>query len=252
MAVDLRNNTLMNIRSFLPVFFIFISYVCVVGQESANGHAEVYNGFDNLVGIENTAIFHGAEYIEEHRMVNEKHKFFQTRNFREAQITYDGKIFYDVPAKYSIWDDELLVNLEGETRTSTFKLFKNRLGRFTLGSYEFVSFYSPESPLSGIYELLWKEGSLQVLKKHRINEKEVSKNRYIHYEFEPASPKYYFVIGENIKEVTRKNILEVFPENKSLVREKYRTYRRQSKHRRDQSLINMFEILFQASKGSAL
>ncbi|GHA35252.1 hypothetical protein GCM10007103_16000 [Salinimicrobium marinum] len=242
----------MSIRIFLFFLLVTITSSWVRSQETSHDYVEVYKDFDSIFGLENTSLFHGVEYIEEHRMVNEKQKFFKTRYFTKARIEYDGKVFYDVPAKYSIWDDELLVSVEGKTRTSIFKLLENRLTRFNLFSQEFVNIYSPESSFSGIYELLLENSLIQVLKKHSVREKKISENRYIHYEFEPVTPKYFFLYEGEVKEVTRKNILAAFPEQTSLVREKFRIYRNQPRHLQEQSIVNMFESIIQTPKNSSL
>ena len=208
---------------------------------------QAYENFDATLGIQNTDIFTGVEYIEKHRMINEKHKFYGINEFVPATVYYEDLPYFKIPVKYNIFDDVLLVNLPSQRGQSDFKLLATRLDGFILNSTRFVNFYNPESEFSGIYELVYESDEMQVLKKHRRSFRKVSSREIVHYEFKARSPGYYFKYRGDIYELSRNNMLELFPNHKQEVREQYRKYRKQQKDRRDQALVAMFQNLSELS-----
>lgn len=230
------------IHNLLLLTFLFF-ITPVIGQEVPKELEKAYEGFDATIGIQNTDIFTGVEYIEKHRMINEKHKFYGMNEFVPTTVYYEGKPYFNIPVKYNIYDDLLLVKLPSQRGETEFQLLSNRLESFLLDSKKFISVYEIDSEFSGIYQLLYEGPELQLLKEHRLSEKRISRRELIHYEFKSRSPQYFFKYKKNYYELNRGNLLELFPEHKSQVREYYRDYRKQRKVQRDDALIAMFQRL---------
>lgn len=234
------------------VVFLFCGITCRGQVTIPSGELQnAYENFDATIGLQNTGIFTGVEYIEKHRMVNEKHKFFGLNEFIPTTVIYKGQPYYDIPAKYNIFDDLLLVNLSGQRGETNFKLIQTRLDGFMLDSRRFINIYEAGSEFSGIYELLFDSPSMQLLKKYRQSFKKVSNRALVHYEFKPRTPDYYFRYHGNFYNLSRKNLLELFPNHKEEVREQYRKYRKQQKERRDEALVAMFRKLSEFSNDVA-
>lgn len=229
--------------SCLSLFFLLYCGA-VFGQEKvSNDLQEAYRSFDSTVGIQNTDVFTGVEYIEKHRMINEKHKFFGPDQFAPSTVFYDGQPYFNISAKYNVFDDLLLVNLPSQRGETDFKLLPNKLEGFILHSVPFVNVYREGSGFSGIYQLLFESGKLRLLKKHRRIEQKVSGRELVHYEFKTKSPHYYFQHRDELYELSRKNLLSLFPDQKQEIRELYRKYRKQKKEQRDEALIALFTAL---------
>ncbi len=204
---------------------------------------EAYFNLDKTIGIQNTRIFTGVEYIENHRMINEKHKFFWLNEFVPMTVIYEDQPYFNVEAKYNIFDDALLVKLPSQRGATVFKLLPNRLDGFILNSIYFKNIYEGESGLSGIFQVIYESPKMQVLKKHKLSQQKISGRELVHYEFNPQSPGYYFKFRDDYYELSRKNLLEVLPHHKEEVREQYRKYRKQQNDKRDGALIIMFQNL---------
>ncbi|MCC8361384.1 hypothetical protein [Salinimicrobium sediminilitoris] len=212
---------------------------------------EAYFNLDKTIGIQNTRIFTGVEYIENHRMINEKHKFFWLNEFVPMTVLYEDQPYFNVEAKYNIFDDALLVKLPSQRGATVFKLLPNRLDGFKLNSIYFKNIYEGESGLSGIFQVIYDGPNMQVLKKHKLSQQKISGRELVHYEFNPQSPDYYVKYRDDYYELSRKNLLELFPNHKAAVREQYRKYRKQQKDNRDGALVAMFQNLSELSNDIA-
>ena len=237
----------------MPYKFIvrFLLLLClgltekVIGQEQSTYPAQqdAYKSFDALLGIANSGIANGREYIEAHRMINEKHKFFKTEDFLPGAVRYDGQSFFDIPLRYNIFEDQLSVALQMNGRTFKYVLFPNQLEGFKVKGTEFINFYKPGSAQSGIYELLYQDSQVQVLKKHRLKEKTHTSRDYLFHEFKEKKPRYFFLTQGEPLALNRRNLLASFPGQKSSLKKSYRRFKRKSKEEKDQMAIAIFQEL---------
>ncbi len=235
------------------IYFTRILYSCLLtvflcgtsarGQEIPRDLQNAYEGFDATIGIQNTDIFTGVEYIEKHRMINEKHKFYGSDQFVPATVFYEGQPYFEIPVKYNIFDDLLLVQLPSRRGQTEFQLLSTRLDGFLLNSRRFVNVYEAGSQFSGIYQLLYEGPDVQVLKKYRLSQQKISRRELVHYEFKPRSPEYFFKYRGKYYELNRGNLLELFPDHKPEVRDFYRDYRKQQRVQQDDALVAMFQRL---------
>lgn len=227
---------------------VFLGASFCIAQEPANRELEqAYEQFDATIGLQNTEIFTGVEYIEEHRMINEKHKFYGSNDFVPITVIYEGQPYFNIPSKYNIFNDVLLVKLPSQRGETDFKLLETGLDGFLINSKKFVNVYEAGSEFSGIYELLYDSNNMRLLKKHTRSYKMISSRNLVHYEFKERSPEYFFGYGDEIYELSRRNLFELFPDHKDEVREHYKNYRRQKKDKRDSAVVSMFQKLSKLS-----
>lgn len=237
-------------KKIIPSFFIILGFLVmdlqVTGQELANEeNKEIFLAFDKAIGVVNTKIYTGAEYIEKHRMINENHKFFESDEFVTGTVYYNEQPFFNVPIKYNIFEDLVIVSPEERKWQNGFRLFENKLQAFELGGHKFININTPGADVKGIHELLYEDENVQLLKKYRVKEKMVRKDAFVHYEFLEQNPNYLFFHKGEYRELNRRNLLTAFPDQRSMVLEKFRNFRRQSGERRDQSAVVLFQTLSQ-------
>lgn len=202
-----------------------------------------FEGFDTTIEVQNTRIFTGLEYIEKHRMINDKNKFFQENRFRLGTVIYEGQPYFNVPIKYNIYDDLLLVQLESNRGETTFKMIPNRFEGFVLDARRFVNIWEEGFQWTGIYELLHHTSHIQVLKKYRKSLKKTSDGRLVHYEFGTENPSYYFSYQGAIYSLTRRNLLDIFRDHHPVVKEEFKKFRKHRKGQREDALVVMFQNL---------
>lgn len=234
-----------------PFFFLILAFLITshaVGQEFADEkNKEIFLAFDKAIGAVNTEIYTGAEYIEKHRMINENHKFFESENFVPGTVNYGGQPFFNIPLKYNIFEDLVIVSPQERKWQNGFRLFENKLESFELSGHRFVNIISPEADVKGIHELLFANENVQLLKKYRVKEKMIRKDAFVHFEFREQKPKYFFFHEGEYQELSRRNLLKAFPDQRSMLLEKFRNFRKQSGERRDQSAVVLFQTLSQSN-----
>lgn len=230
--------------SALGVIFLLLWHIAAVAQ-TADNKAATYLLFDNLVGPENTGIFQGVEYIEQHRIINDKHKFFGSYDFIPGTVIYDGQPYYDINLKYNIFEDLVIVQLMNSRGENSFQLYDNKLDGFNINGQEFVNLKSnPEDPsVGGIFELLFEEEGTLVLKKHKMKEKTLLDRHFLHHEFEPAEPRYFFRKGGKYYKISSRSMADVFPEQKQEIRKFFRSNRKLLRNQPDEFMLRLFQSL---------
>jgi len=174
-------------------------------------------------------------------MINEKHKFFPSLEFQEGSVTYGGQVYYNVPLKYNVYDDLLLVNLKMGTRNSIFQLFGSKVNSFTINENTFKYLETGDnSDISGFYEVLNDNGIFNIYKKHLKNRMELRDRSIAYSEFTNADPDYIFQYKNTFYELdNRRDLFSVFPDLKSEIRRIYSENRRQSRNNPDIFMKNL-------------
>lgn len=218
--------------------FLIISFSCFSQSFSKT---EIYSWYDSQIGIENSSLFQGIEYVEEHRMINEKHKFFESNEYRKGRLIYDGQLYDNVPLKFNIYDDLLMVNLQQEQRNSFFQLFSDKVNEFQLNNHKFNFLEAKnDSNIHGFYEVISAEGNFKIFKKY-IKEKMEQRDRsFAYFEFSTADPVYIFQINDKFYDLdNRRDLFLQFTHHKKEIRNFYKEFRKQSRNRPDTFMIRL-------------
>lgn len=209
-----------------------------------NDYKETYIAYDRLVGKENLEIYNGVEYIEKHRMINEKHKFYLSFDFQKGTVFYDGQPYYNIDIKYNVVDDLLLVQFQQNGAKNVFQLSPLKLNGFSLNERQFVNLSGRQGlPTEGIFEVIYDASGNQILKKHRMKEKKILEGKLLHYEFEADKPEYFFVSNDKIFRMNSKNLLIRYPGEKERIKRFFRKHGRKIHQLTDADLITFYEEL---------
>lgn len=223
-------------------FLIFPSLLLYFSGFSQNSTKdEIYSWYDEQTGIENSTLFRGIEYVEVHRMINEKHKFFPSDEFQRGSLTYDGQSYHNVPLKFNIYDDLLVVNLQQEQRNSFFQLFSEKINDFQINNHKF-RYLNPEdnSNIHGFYEVISEEDDFKILKKHRRNMRDVRDKNVAYTEFITADPVYIFQHNNEFFDLnSRRDLFSEFPDYRNEIRGFYNKYRKLSRDNPDEFMKNL-------------
>ncbi|SFS56402.1 hypothetical protein SAMN04487906_0905 [Zhouia amylolytica] len=196
------NNSLLIAFLFLPLYVISLS--------AQNNKTTVYHWFDDVVGIENTAIYTGVQYKEVYRTYGDKHKFLFSYDFLNGDIMYEGQVFEDVMMKYDVYEHNVIVKLNGKFGESVFRLIRNHINQFSIRGHIFYNITQDEEFL-GFYEILSDQNSnITLLKKYRKKaEKKLNKDN-VYYEFteEPAQYVLYY-FGEYYDISNYKDLVQI-------------------------------------------
>ncbi|MCG2461983.1 hypothetical protein K8352_14585 [Flavobacteriaceae bacterium F89] len=198
------------------LFVLFFLSMASYGQR-VKKISNYYKWFDGIIGIENTGLYRGVEYVEAYRTINDEHKFFESPLFREGSIVYGGEPYFNVPMKYDLNEDQVLVNLDSKYGFSVFKLIQDQISDFTLDGHHFVRVNYKDksgSNISGFEEILVSNPYFTFLKKYRKTPLERTKDRRLYYEFKSKN-RYSLIYREVYYEVKNQNdIKKIFSEYK--------------------------------------
>ncbi|MBZ9632445.1 hypothetical protein LB465_16810 [Salegentibacter sp. LM13S] len=196
---------------------------------------KIYSWYDQQTGIENSILFRGIEYVETDRIINEKHKFFKNEEFQNGSVNYDGQTFYNVPLKYNIYDDLLLVNLQQGQRNLFIQLIGDKVNQFQIYDHKFKYLkVDNDSDSKGFYEVINEEGEFKVFKRHLKNRMEIRDKTVAYSEFSTGKPDYIFQFNNEFFElVNRRDLFLEFPGLKNEIRSFYNSNRKRSRDNPD-------------------
>jgi len=184
----------------------------VKGQEP-NTETQRYVWFDNLLGQTNSGIFKGLHYVNAYRVVNDAHQFLITSDFVLGSVTYYDQGYFDIPLRYDVYRDDLLV-VNNELANRPIMLFdKKGVSEFAIAgnSFEYIPSKKPNEEVSGFFEVLLRKDSLTLYKKHKKKVFKRTDTQVLYYEFKNY---YYYLLKVNDSYFTFKKAKElnrIFP-----------------------------------------
>lgn len=192
---------------------ILFSYSLSVNSQSIDNEMDYLNWFDQLIGIENTQLSYGIVYREKYNVINEKHKFFLSSNFLKGYVMYDGESYYGVEMKYDIFEDEILLKLNG-----ILLLDKGKIDNFTINEQKFTKIsdeFSKKNGIIGFYEIPLNTPLFKILIKHKKKKVKRVGNKNIYFEFSTENQFFLFCNDAYYPIKNSKNLVKVFPEFKN-------------------------------------
>ena len=210
-------------NSIISRALFVLSLVCFLQTEAQKAdERDYYNWFDDQVGIENTGLFNGIRYKELYRIKNGRHKFYKTPEFLTAHIVYDGQPYYDIPMKYDLFDDQLIISLDTDSGSSIIQLLKEEVTSFELDNKRFVylkgiGIFKSKEVIDGFYEVLEEGNSLTLYKKNRKLRNKVLEKKAVLNEFR-TDDLYYIHHGDLFYPIKNKNdLIKIFPDRKKQI-----------------------------------
>ncbi len=206
-----------SIISFIIILFLPLTLL-------AQNNQNEYNWFDKQVGIENTGLFSGIEYIEFEKGINGFTKFLYPDNFSTGFISYNGQTYYDVALKYNVYDDKVIVNIGQNSGKKVFEIFAAKIDSFSIDIRKFIQIknknLSGEIPALGFSELILDAKNLRLFKKLSKEKLSKIKNKSLFFEYKWNKPKYTLLFNDFIYEVKRKqDFIDIFPQFKTEIRQ---------------------------------
>lgn len=232
---------------FLSALFIQLS---VVAQE-VQDNVVPYKWFDGVIGVENTNLLNGIEYIEQHVTINEHQKFLGSIYFTPGWLVYDGQPYYDLDMKYNVYDDLLLLRGTG---SKALQLHKSRVQEFSLDGHDFVNINADTTAaVKGFYEVMLETEVLSLLKKHTKNRKKYLDRSFTYFEFHEDTPRYAIEHQGQYRPMnSRREVIRAFPDHAREIRQFYRERRSQARSNPDLFMIDLSKKLFQLSSSTTL
>jgi len=188
----LKNHSSENLFYLVLTLCVLFTPGFIFGQESED--KQTYVWFDSLIDRTNSGIFSGLEYIEQYRMLNERHKYFMSPNFINGSVIFDSEPYYNLDLKYDVFEDQLILRHSDNPNFPTILLDKDKVSSFNIEGHEFqnLRFELKKGNFeNGFFEVLSGSGPIVLYKKNykRILKKTNDHIRY--YEFK-SKDSYFF------------------------------------------------------------
>jgi hypothetical protein len=158
----------------IPIILICIGFHKTFGQDEYSGVAPEKNKeilFDKIIGLENSGIVNGREYMIPFRGLK-SHPFFD-RQDASATVEYDGNKYHEMQILYDIYSDILVFKVL--TRAGSFafiELDKSRVGSFDAYNHHFKKYNLVDLKFNvdGYFDVLFERESMSlVVKRSKIS-----------------------------------------------------------------------------------
>lgn len=204
----------------------------------------VYELLDSAIHVQNTDLANGTEYIEQHIIKSDDHKFFQNLKYLKGNVVYEGQPYYNLDLKYNVYDDLILVRIPTAGGVRHIELHKSRVQAFNINGHNFIALKESTDERKQFYEVLLDVDDTLLLKKHRKKIKKHLDRSFTYFEFKKDSPKYFVSINDTLHEIdSRRAIRKLFPEKKEQIDNFYRSNPSLQRSNPDEFLTILFKIL---------
>lgn len=156
---------------FIGGFFYLLFFFQAINGFGQNNRIEpvVSNLVDRIIGLENSGLLNGTEYIEQPITLNEQHKYFYSSDFLKGNVKYEGEPYFNIKLKYNIYEDVLLARIKNSSGEPTFKLHTEKVDGFEINNHHFINIISEEAEkknIQGFHEVLLKNPEFGLFKKY--------------------------------------------------------------------------------------
>lgn len=240
----MRGNFIIGLLFF---FILFTNFFSAFGQTSIKSDS-TYLWFDQIVGIENTGLVDGVEYEEEHRVINEKTKFFKSRDFLAGTVTYKNQSYFGLQIKYDVHENDVLVRLPNRIGGTTLRLVKGEIQDFNIDGHAFVALEDRDAEgiaISGFYENPFKGTYLVLYTEHKKSMFKQRDRKILYHEFIDGINEHIIKYQTKFYRITgKKDLIDFFPQYKKEIRAHYKKNKTREKRREESfmsSLINLID-----------
>lgn len=211
------------VHLFIYIYISFSFTVCstIYGQQI--NETKFYNWFDENLGSENSLLFNGTRPAENTKSKNGSHKYYLSSAYIPGNIVYRGQPFFNIPIKYDINEDEIIINLTSGTKSSVIKLIKANVQRFTLQNKQFIQLADGDQKLivNGFYEVLFESPVLSLYKKHHKTKKERIVQKEVYTDFKEEDVYLLQRLGKYQTISNKNDLIKIMPERKSDINHLY-------------------------------
>ncbi|MCB2378492.1 hypothetical protein LGH70_12905 [Hymenobacter sp. BT635] len=188
-------------------------------------------------------LYNGAEYVDYVRYHVNGHQFFGAKEQQRATLEYGGATYEQVPLRYDIVKDKLVLQAPSSMLDMT--LTDENVRRFRIGTHQFVRLVAADTagatlPRTGYYELLVAEGTVQLLALRRKDLQETAAAGRLVGNITQKNDFYLFHGRRYYKLTKASTVVGLFPEHKAALRKHIRTRKLSfAKDRRETSLVEL-------------
>jgi hypothetical protein len=184
----------LSLASSVVVYFVII-LCCEAQITTATGAISgKEHWYDQKIGIENTRILNGEEYVLPFHTTS-THPFFDNSSGISGNVIYHGQFYDDLTLLFDIFSDNVILKHRRSSGNYSFiMLDKRKVDAFELGGRKFLKMTPPSPQISsGFFQLLY-EGQTMSLVVRRKKTTKVESTGQLDFEISDK----YFLIHDSI------------------------------------------------------
>lgn len=197
---------------------------------------EAYIWLDSIIGQQNLPINNGVIYIEQYRTLKGNHHFLVDNNFHKGDVLYDGQTYYNIPIKYDVFEDNIIVKIPSINENYPLVLEKEKVSNFYLNRSLFINLneYGFSRQLSIAQDfILYK----------KYYKKRISKTaaKFSYHKFKPDNTYFMHHKGAYTSIKKKKDWLRLFPDKKNIIRNYYKVNSEKNKNTPDAFMMELLK-----------
>ena len=227
------------------LFFIGLILVTSSVYSQTKSDFSIYNWYDNVAGKGNLDFNTGKIYTNPYKSIDKSTLFLKSDSFEIGTLNYDGNLYFEIPLKYDILRDILVLNPSEGLAVTAISLNQDKVDSFLIFNKNFVKInkeqYNNTNFSTGYYEIVkYSENQAFYIKHSKSLEKRV-KDDGIYYSFKDNNT-FYFDLDKKLYAInSKKDIIKLFPSKKEEINNFYASNNTIRKTDFDQFMKNLLQ-----------
>lgn len=198
---------------FIILIGLFLSTPKIFSQ--SNNEVITYNWFDKNIGVESLNFNNGSGHLNFDRTINDQHRYYNTDQFKNGSIIYEGQSYFNLDLKYDIFNDQLIVRPYIESTNIQINLIKEKVDSFEIDNEKFINLKQTSTNFkSGYYEEVIIGNSAVLYIKYNKEKNDVIRGYSVFIEYKSHSD--YLLLKDNkftlINDKTE--LIKLYPDQK--------------------------------------
>lgn len=198
---------------FIILFVLFLNSPKIFSQN--NNEVVTYNWFDKNFGKESLDFNNGSGHLNFDKTVNDHHRYYNTDEFKNSYIIYEGQSYFNLDLKYDIFNDQLVVRPYIESSYIQINILKEKVDSFKIENEKFINLKQiPTNFKSGYYEEIIIGNNTVLYIKYYKEKENVIKDNYVLIDYKPHFD--YLLLKDNKFTLIndKKEIIKLYPDQK--------------------------------------
>jgi hypothetical protein len=216
---------------FLLLFITLFSNFLVTTAQPLTQEEAVESAVDHAVTFykrslgRQSRLYNGTEYVDYDRRID-GHQFFESEDWEDGTIRYDGEVYHNVGMLYDITTDKIIIgHFDQGGYYNRIQLLNEKMQGFTVHGHTFVRLLGDSiaegSIRTAFYDLLY-DGEVKVWARRVKTIQEKSAATRLEEEFQQRNKYYIFKNGSYNQVRGKGSVLSVFADKKKALKKALR------------------------------
>lgn len=230
--------------SFL-FFGLFLNIFTIYSQSS--NEVSVLKWFDKIAGKETLPISNGKIHLNFDRTIGNVNRYFSSEEVTIGSLGYDSQEYFEVNLKYDIFQDEIILESQGESGLIKVNLIKEKTQYFKLNEKKFINLNTdsllPADYRGGFYEQNLIGKSFIFYIKHYKEKRDLIKSDGLYTDYAYKNEFILFSKGTFTIINTKSQLLKLFPNDKNKINDYYLMNRNLRKENEAKFMENLMRYI---------